>query len=479
MGPNMNLDAMRWTLVCCGALGALAAQQQPAPAQAARPSFEQVAGDVQQQLQDSVAELARLREQVVAEKIPMAQDLRELEEARLAVRTDLQRAARTQDARNLDLTNLTGELEQRREQAGYLANLLADHGRNFEARLHIGELQRHEAELAAARLARENAELPPADLFGAELQVLDASLERVADALGGMRFDGKAVDPGGLVRGGTFVLVGPAAVFRSADGEQIGTAEQRLGSLEPTVVPFAEQADADAAATFVLGTGGALPFDPTLGNAHKVAGLEETWLQHVQKGGPLMYPIFAVAIAALLVALAKWLSMVRVRRPAPKLVEQLNEAVRSGDRTAAVEHAEAIAGPAGDMLAAGAAHLGEPRELIEEVMFEKVLATKLRVNAWLPFVAVCATSAPLLGLLGTVTGIMSTFTLMTVFGTGDPKTLSSGISEALITTEYGLYVAIPSLMLHAFLVRRARGIVDEMEQSAVSFLANVRRAEAA
>ena len=144
----------------------------------------------------------------------------------------------------------------------------------------------------------------------------------------------------------------------------------------------------------------------------------------------------------------------------------------------AVEEAGAISGPAGAMLLAGAEHLGEPRELVEEVMFEKMLSTKLRLNGWLPFVAICATSAPLLGLLGTVTGIMNTFSLMTVFGTGDPKTLSSGISEALITTEYGLIVAIPSLLLHAFLSRRARRVLDEMEQAAIAFLNQLRKSEA-
>jgi hypothetical protein len=107
-----------------------------------------------------------------------------------------------------------------------------------------------------------------------------------------------------------------------------------------------------------------------------------------------------------------------------------------------------------------------------------VLGPKLRCTRWLPFVAIAASSAPLLGLLGTVTGIMNTFTLMTVFGTGDVKTLSSGISEALITTEYGLIVAIPSLLLHAFLSRKARGIQDEMEKAAIAFLNQVAKTSA-
>ena len=62
---------------------------------------------------------------------------------------------------------------------------------------------------------------------------------------------------------------------------------------------------------------------------------------------------------------------------------------------------------------------------------------------------------------------------MTVFGSGDIKMLSSGISEALITTEYGLYVAIPCVLMHSFLSRKAKGIADKMEQVAVKFMSEV------
>ena len=459
-----------------------ASPQQPAAAPAAqggdKPSFEQVAASTRQQLEESVAELAKLRDGVTAEKIPLAQELRKLEDGLLAMRGDLAKATRALDGRALDLSNLKGEIDKRRDQVNYLSNLLADHGRNFESRLHIAELQRYDAPLDAVKLARENTKLTEAELFAAEMAVVDASFDRVADALGGSRFDGKAVDPTGTVSSGTFVVVGPAALFRSTDGLQVGTAEQRLGSLEPTVIPFTGPEDRTAAAQFLLGSGGAFPMDPTLGNAHKIAAIEETWVQHVLKGGPVMWPIFGLAGAALLVVLLKWLSMAFIRRPSRKLVANLLEAVKGGKREEAVEEAGAISGPAGAMLQAGAEHLGEPRELVEEVMFEKMLSTKLRLNGWLPFVAICATSAPLLGLLGTVTGIMNTFSLMTVFGTGDPKTLSSGISEALITTEYGLIVAIPSLLLHAFLSRRARRVLDEMEQAAIAFLNQLRKSEA-
>jgi biopolymer transport protein ExbB len=122
------------------------------------------------------------------------------------------------------------------------------------------------------------------------------------------------------------------------------------------------------------------------------------------------------------------------------------------------------------MLATGIEHIDEPKDLVEEVMYEEMLTTRMSVSKLTPFLAVCASTAPLMGLLGTVTGIINTFKLITVFGSGDVKTLSGGISEALITTELGLVVAISALVLYAFLSRKAKSITDNMEQIAILFM---------
>jgi biopolymer transport protein ExbB len=94
-------------------------------------------------------------------------------------------------------------------------------------------------------------------------------------------------------------------------------------------------------------------------------------------------------------------------------------------------------------------------------------------------VAITASAAPLLGLLGTVTGMISTFKLISVFGAGDAQSLSSGISEALVTTQFGLIVAIPALLLYAYLSRKAKGMVDGMEKTAISFVNRLGTAETA
>ena len=139
---------------------------------------------------------------------------------------------------------------------------------------------------------------------------------------------------------------------------------------------------------------GLAPIDSTQGNAHKIEATKETVWEHIQKGGPVMVPILAMAALALLVALFKWIGLATVRKPSKKRISALLEAVGQNDEKAAIERARQINGPAGAMLAAGVAHMSEPRELIEEVMYEKVLTTRLKLQRWLPFIATCAASAP-------------------------------------------------------------------------------------
>jgi biopolymer transport protein ExbB len=170
--------------------------------------------------------------------------------------------------------------------------------------------------------------------------------------------------------------------------------------------------------------------------------------------------------------------MLLVKMPAEAKIRSVLRAVGQGDHATASRLASELPGPVGAMLVAGTSAHGQPRDAIEESMYETVQRTQHRLQSLLPFVAISASAAPLLGLLGTVTGIMNTFSLITIYGTGDVKTLSSGISEALITTEYGLIVAIPSLLLHAFLSSKVRKIVNNLEATGVSFVNELARAEA-
>ena len=451
-----------------------AAGQEPV---ASKPTIRDAGDALQKQLADSLAELSQLRQQIGDERVPMATQLAQLEAELAQKRKEYDVVGRELATKSQGLSNLTKELESLRAESGYLSNLLTEYNREFEARLHIVELQRYREQLQAAKLAGEDSRMSEGDKFQSQLSLVETSIGKIDEAIGGVRFEGNAV-ANGVVKPGRFVMLGPTALFASADSEDIGAAEERVGSQEPTIIPYSQKADRDAAALLAIGSGGSFPIDVTLGNAQKVESIEETWWEHVQKGGVIMIPMAVLAGAALLVVVLKWLSMLFVRRPSKQQVATLLECIDSQDYDGAVEVATAMPGPAGRMLEAGANHLGEPRDLVEEVMFEQMLSSRLRLQGWLPFVAICATSAPLLGLLGTVTGIMGTFALMTEFGTGDPKVLSSGISEALITTENGLIIAIPSLLLHAFLSRKARSLVDGMEKMALQVLNRIRSSQA-
>jgi biopolymer transport protein ExbB len=478
----MQTTTMKSALVAL-ALASLALRgqaQEPAPAVTpAQTALAGVAQDLDERLAASLAELAELQQRITAEKLPLAEQLRALEDELLTVRRDGQKTTRLLETRSLDLANLRKEIEARRSETSYLGNLFAEYTANLETRIHIAEKARHMPAIEAAKLAPENSNLSQLEVVQAQTALLRAAIERQAEALGGVRFDGSALDAQGLVRPGVFVMIGPAAYFRSTDGAHVGTAEQRINSLEPAITAFEDPLDAQAVAALVVGAGAELPFDTTLGNAHKVAETNETWVEHVKKGGAVMWPIFGMAGAAFLVALWKWIFLTLTRRANRSDVRRLLDAVARRDHDGARKIAGELKGPTGAMLRAGAEHLSEPRELIEEVMYERMLESRLKANRFLPFVAISAASAPLLGLLGTVTGIMNTFKLITVFGTGDVKTLSSGISEALITTEYGLIVAIPSLLLHAYLSRKARSIGDEMEKNALAFMNEIGKAEGA
>src|SRR5690606_41120684 len=103
----------------------------------------------------------------------------------------------------------------------------------------------------------------------------------------------------------------------------------------------------------------------------------------------------------------------------------------------------------------------------DDLLFNCLQSSKFKPERLLGAIAVVASIAPLLGLLGTVSGMIETFKMMTLFGSGDPEVVSGGIAQALITTELGLVVAIPALILHALLSRKARNYYHQLEALAL------------
>ncbi len=120
---------------------------------------------------------------------------------------------------------------------------------------------------------------------------------------------------------------------------------------------------------------------------------------------------------------------------------------------------------------AGLLHADQPRSVLENCISEAILRQTPRLERFLNALKVLAAVSTLLGLLGTVTGMINTFQVITIHGTGDPRLMAGGISEAMVTTQVGLAVAIPVMMMAAFLSGRARRISLDMEEKGLSLIA--------
>ncbi len=422
-------------------------------------------------LQAALGELSALREQIKEEQIPLARELNQIQAQLREKRAEADRSQRLRDNAQVDLGRLRDIVTARRDEVDYLANLVNEYGGALDVRLGAIEGQRYDQQMDRFVAIGNDAELTKQQKLLQQLEILRTGLDRIENLMGGAVFDGQAVAPGGAIENGRYLVIGPQAFFssQSAAGLALST-----GTATPSVIPLGE--DLDSLVRGVIQSGqGELPVDVTLGTALAIKREDETWLEHIEAGGFWMIPILGFAIVALLIAIYKAFEIMRVKMPEPGSIRDVLSLLNEGRDAEALERARAVRGPVGAMLVDAVQHADESKELVEEVMYERMLEVQPKLERLLPMIAVTAATAPLLGLLGTVTGMITTFKLITIFGTGDAKSLSSGISEALITTEYGLIVAIPALIMHALLSRRAQSVMAHMERNAVTFINGLSR----
>ena len=187
----------------------------------------------------------------------------------------------------------------------------------------------------------------------------------------------------------------------------------------------------------------------------------------VRAGGPLMWPIILCSIGAAAIILERLWTLQDKRVVPPDLtqkVRQLIEANQINDKViAALEHNSAL----GKLLATALRNRHRSREVIMERLEDSGRHIVHELERFLSTLGTIAGVSPLLGLLGTVTGIIKSFNAIQAGGMGDPRALSGGIAAALIATAAGLCVAIPALISYRFLRGRVERIVVEMEKDAV------------
>ena len=187
-------------------------------------------------------------------------------------------------------------------------------------------------------------------------------------------------------------------------------------------------------------------------------------LEIFQKGGPLMYPILLCSVLALAIFFERVWTMFRLGRGTIAMVREVEGLVRKNRIDEAVIVCQRAGTPLARILVSALRSAGRPRDQIKTIVEEVGGREAAPLERYLGLLGTIATISPLLGLLGTVLGMIEAFTVLAVQGGGTPATLGGGISKALITTAAGLTVAIPTILLHKYLTSRVDRMVLEMEE---------------
>ena len=196
--------------------------------------------------------------------------------------------------------------------------------------------------------------------------------------------------------------------------------------------------------------------DPTLGGVLGSLVARPNLQERVQQGGLVGYLIISLGIIGLLIALER---MVVLGIASRKVTAQLQSDTPSDDNAL------------GRVLGVYSANKNTDTETLELKMSEAIFKETPALNRALLFIKIISVVAPLMGLLGTVTGMIKTFQAITLFGTGDPKLMAGGISQALVTTVLGLVVAIPMVLLHTLVSGRSKRIVQVLQEQSAGIIA--------
>ena len=196
--------------------------------------------------------------------------------------------------------------------------------------------------------------------------------------------------------------------------------------------------------------------DPTLGGVLNSLVGRPNLMERIQQGALVGYLIIALGIIGLLISLERLVTLTLASR---KVTAQLRSSTPSSDNAL------------GRVLAVYQDNKDVDTETLELKLGEAIFKETPKLNRSLLFIQIISVVAPLMGLLGTVTGMIKTFQAITLYGTGDPKLMAGGISQALVTTVLGLSVAIPMVLLHTVVSGRSRRIVQILQEQSTGIVA--------
>jgi biopolymer transport protein ExbB len=200
-----------------------------------------------------------------------------------------------------------------------------------------------------------------------------------------------------------------------------------------------------------------LAIDPSRGSLLSVLIETRTLVERIPEGGGVGYAIMVLAAFAAVVGAIKFVTIIITARQVSAQKKSPNRPDKGN--------------PLGRVLAVAHENPDVDREKLELLLDEAVLRETSKLESWIWLVKVVSVVAPLMGLLGTVTGMIKTFQAITLFGAGDPRMMAGGISEALVTTMQGLVTAIPMVLIHSALSYNTKQIVDTLDEQSAGLIA--------
>ena len=252
-----------------------------------------------------------------------------------------------------------------------------------------------------------------------------------------------------VARVGAFNLAGPVGYLQYDAGTERVSELQR----QPEQSRYTNSAQDLVAAQESPVTFGV---DVTRGGILALLVESPTIKDRINQGGIVGYCIIGLGIIGLLIAIVRFIGLSNDSR---KVAAQLKRDTASTDN------------PLGRVLAAYESNRGADTETIELKLSEAALKDMPRLTKGLLFSKVISVVAPLMGLLGTVTGMIKTFQVITLYGAGDPKMMAGGISQALMTTVLGLVVAIPMVLLHTIVSGQSRKVINILQSQSAGLVA--------
>lgn len=373
---------------------------------------------------------------------------------------ELLELSRRVDLRTEELRTVEDEAIEAEDADTTITNILTQ----AESRLSNYDVPRY-AEAVESETNSADEESGTERLMNELTYAFDRSFE-VLPSLGTIRTDdGTFFLEDGEQVSGTLVHIGGVASFglsRDGGGTLAPAGSGALRLVDPDTADTAQTLADDPRAPAVLPIFLYESLDELV-ETSGAQGFRET----IEGGGVIGLVILGIGVVVIILIVLRSVFLIGVGRKDDKRLSSLFDDVQENRLADALSKARAMPGAMGRVLTATIQGLQVDPENIEDVISEAVLNEQPTLDRFRSALSVFAAVAPLLGLLGTVTGMISTFDVITQYGTGDPKLLSGGISEALITTELGLTVAIPTLLIGNLLASWSDRITSDVEVSAL------------